>query len=201
MTIHLYTDGGIRPLPTLPQGWGLGGTGYVAADATTQKILFEGARHHPSQTTNQRMELSAAIEGLEMAMVLAPKRQIIIHSDSAYMVNCIGQAWWYNWMVKQNGAWLNSSKQPVENSDLWRALLALCRLSYGKVAATHGPKCWTRLRHTEDAKAIRQNCESGLDVSFVKVKGHSGIPLNERADLLATRGKNGETLGYPVLGG
>jgi ribonuclease HI len=205
VTIHIYTDGGIRPDKALAAGTGHGGTGYTAVDAEDGSFLFEGASHYPGPTTNQRMELLAAIEGIEAARTYAGKdrtRQIVVHSDSAYMVNCLKQEWWFNWMVKQGGQWLNSSKKPVENADLWRRLLALCQLSYYRLSPIFGPRePWKRLQNPDDRVVIKASIETGLNVSFVKVKGHSGIPLNERADQLATKGKNGQTVQYPDAGG
>ena len=193
MTIHLYTDGGIRPMKHLPVGTGLGGTGVVAVCGETLTPHFELATHYDCETTNQRMELLAAIEGLEViqASEVLRKHAVVIHSDSAYMINCLEQAWWYNWMVKQRGAWLNSSKQPVENADLWRRLLALVRMSSLRVAQALGPKGYAKLYTEEDRAAIQASATKGLDVAFKKVKGHTGIPLNEKADQLATTAKNG----------
>ena len=196
MAIHLYTDGGIRPMSHLPAGSGLGGTGAVAVDADTLTPHFELATHYPEQTTNQRMELLAAIEGLEVIRDSEALRsqRIVIHSDSAYLINCLAAEWWYNWMVKQRGAWTNSSKKPVENSDLWRRLLGLVRMSSLRVAQALGPKGYAKLYTEEDRQAIFASAQSGLDVAFKKVKGHSGIPLNEKADQLATTAKNGENV-------
>ena len=191
--IHVYTDGGIRPDSSMPQGSGYGGTGVVVVNALDGSVLFESSTFYDEQTTNQRMELLAAIEGLEAIRRLPlVYSAIALHSDSAYLINCMQDRWWYNWMVKQNGGWKNSSKQPVENSDLWRRLLSNLRVSYHLVAGAFGPKPWGKLYLQDDRDAIRAACNNGLDnVSFVKVKGHAGIPLNERADQLATAGKNG----------
>jgi ribonuclease HI len=193
--IHVYTDGGIRPDPSMPQGTGYGGTGVVVVLASDDSVLFESSTHYPQQETNQRMELLAAIEGLEAIKRLPlVYSSIAVHSDSAYLINCMRDRWWYNWMVNQNGGWKNSSKQPVENADLWRRLLANMRTSYHLVCGAYGPKPWSKLYLQEDRDAIRAACDGGLDnVTFVKVKGHAGIPLNERADQLATAGKNGAT--------
>jgi len=71
-----------------------------------------------SRTTNQRMELTGPIEGLR---ALAGRRVVAIYSDSAYVVNCFRDKWYVRW--RQNG-WRNAQKKPVENRDLWEALLA-----------------------------------------------------------------------------
>lgn len=73
------------------------------------------------RTTNNRMELTAVIRALETAAEMDPA-SIVVHSDSAYIVNCFHQKWYVRW--RQNG-WKNAKKQPVENQDLWEALLAL----------------------------------------------------------------------------
>jgi ribonuclease HI len=97
-------------------------------------------------TTNQRMELRGAIEGLRS---LDGRRRVEIYSDSAYLVNCFRDKWYVRW--RENG-WKNVQKKPVGNRDLWEALIAL----------------------------VDQH-----DVSWHKVAGHAGDPLNERADRLA----------------
>lgn len=201
MTIHLYTDGGIRPMKHLPAGTGLGGTGVVAVNGETLATHFELATHYPHETTNQRMELLAAIEGLEAIRDVDVLRghRIVLHSDSAYMINCFAAEWWYNWMVKQRGAWTNSSKKPVENVDLWRRLLGLVRMSSLRVAQTFGPKGYMKLYTEEDREAIKASATTGLEVAFKKVKGHSGIPLNEKADQLATIAKNGQDVRRGIL--
>ena len=63
--IHVYTDGGIRPNSSMPQGSGYSGTGVVVVNALDGSVLFESSTFYDEQTTNQRMELLAAIEGIE----------------------------------------------------------------------------------------------------------------------------------------
>ena len=72
-------------------------------------------------TTNQRMELTAAIEGLA---AIPDRRRVLLHSDSAYVVNCFRDRWWEGW--ERNG-WKNAGKQPVANRDLWERLIAAAR--------------------------------------------------------------------------
>ncbi len=72
-------------------------------------------------TTNQRMELTAALEGLR---AVVPGRRVRLHSDSAYVVNCFRDKWYERW--EQNG-WHGAGKKPVTNRDLWEALLAEVR--------------------------------------------------------------------------
>jgi ribonuclease HI len=194
--ITLYTDGGIRPDISMPLGTGFGGAGCIAE--LDGQPLFEASYFCNGQTTNQRMELMAAIKGLTQIHLLIQDKKISkdglivnLHSDSAYMINCIKDGWWYNWMVKSKGKWANSAGKPVENIDLWRLLLSLSNDAYKRVSVQFGPKHpWTKLYLDEDAKVIKSSY-SGLNVNFIKVKGHAGIPLNEKADQLATHGKNG----------
>lgn len=72
-------------------------------------------------TTNNRMELLAAIEALR---ALKSPCRVQVYSDSAYLVNAFRQNWLANW---QRNGWVNSKKEPVENQDLWRELLAVAR--------------------------------------------------------------------------
>ena len=132
----MYTDGACSGNPG-PGGWGV-----VLIEAGRERELSGGARG----TTNQRMELTAPLEGLRS---LGGRRRVAIHSDSAYVINCFRDRWYERW--RRNG-WLNAQKKPVENRDLWEALIAEVE------------------RH---------------DVTWHKVAGHSGDPLNDRADALA----------------
>ena len=134
--IVMYTDGACSGNPG-PGGWGA--------------ILIEDGREvelsgGENPTTNQRMELTAPLEGLRS---LAGRRRVSIYSDSAYVINCFRDRWYERW--RKNG-WINAQKKRVDNRDLWEPLIALAE------------------RH---------------DVTWHKVAGHSGDPLNERADALA----------------
>jgi ribonuclease HI len=71
------------------------------------------------RTTNQRMEITAALEAVR---ALAPAGPVVVVSDSTYVVNCFRDRWWVKW--EANG-WRNAKKQPVANADLWRPLVEL----------------------------------------------------------------------------
>ena len=73
------------------------------------------------QTTNQRMELTAVIEGLA---AIPGQRRVRVHSDSAYIVNCFRDGWWERW---EGNGWKNAQKQPVANRDLWERLITETR--------------------------------------------------------------------------
>ena len=106
--VTIYTDGACSGNP------GPGGWGAIVMDDGREVELSGGL---PS-TTNQRMELTGPIEGLR---ALAGRRVVAIYSDSAYVVNCFRDKWYVRW--RRNG-WRNAQKKPVENRDLWEALLA-----------------------------------------------------------------------------
>ena len=107
--VIIYTDGACSGNP------GPGGWGAVLFYGRQQKELSGGAKN----TTNQRMELTAAVKALE---ALNQPCSVTLYSDSAYLVNAFKQHWLDNWL--KNG-WVNAKKQPVENQDLWKKLAAL----------------------------------------------------------------------------
>ena len=72
-------------------------------------------------TTNQRMELRGAIEGLA---AIPGRRRVNLYTDSAYVMNCFRDRWYERW---ERSGWLNSGKQPVANRDLWERLIAETR--------------------------------------------------------------------------
>lgn len=105
--VTIYTDGACSGNP------GPGGWGAVLIYGEHEKALSGGAHN----TTNNRMEITAAIEALK---ALKQPCNVRLYSDSAYLVNCVNQGWYRKW--QQNG-WMTGKKQPVENKDLWQKLL------------------------------------------------------------------------------
>lgn len=103
--VHIYTDGSCLGNP------GPGGYGIVIEYGEHQKELSAGYK----LTTNNRMEMLAAIKGLE---ALKRPCDVILTTDSQYLRQGI-QTWIHNW--KKNG-WRTSAKKPVKNADLWQAL-------------------------------------------------------------------------------
>ena len=136
--VVIYTDGACSGNP------GPGGWGAVLIAGHKERDICGGE----APTTNNRMELMAAIQALE-----ALKRPCLVelHTDSEYLRQGITQ-WINGWKVR---GWRTADKKPVKNEDLWRRLDE------------------ARARHT---------------VTWRWVKGHSGHPLNERADALARKG-------------
>ncbi|MGN6672917.1 MAG: ribonuclease HI [Thermomicrobiales bacterium] len=102
----MYTDGGCKGNPG-PGGWG------VVLLAGTRRRELSGAE---PLTTNNRMELRAAIEGLR---ALNRRCQVTIVTDSEYLKNGI-TTWIKSW---QRNGWQTKERQPVKNADLWRELL------------------------------------------------------------------------------
>ncbi len=108
--IIVYTDGGCRGNP------GPGGYGAVILDGETRTELVQGYR----KTTNNRMELMACIVALE---ALAPSSDVVLHSDSSYVVNGMSKGWAKKWRANH---WMRTKQDAAENADLWARLLDLC---------------------------------------------------------------------------
>ncbi len=105
--VVIYTDGACSGNP------GPGGWGAILRYGETEKELSGGA----AETTNNQMELLAAINALE---ALSRPCTVNLHTDSKYVQNGITQ-WMKGWI--RNG-WKTASKKPVENADLWKQLSA-----------------------------------------------------------------------------
>ena len=103
--VEIYTDGACRGNP------GPGGWGALLIAGRHRKTLHGGEQ----ETTNNRMELLAAIEALN---ALKGPRSVILHTDSKYVMDGIND-WMPNW--KKRG-WKTAARKPVKNQDLWRAL-------------------------------------------------------------------------------
>jgi len=104
-TVEIFTDGACSGNPG-PGGWGL-----VLRWRGTEKELFGGE----PQTTNNQMELMAAIQGIES---LKRPSKVDLYTDSTYVRDGITK-WIHGW--KRNG-WRTSAKKPVKNEDLWKRL-------------------------------------------------------------------------------
>lgn len=79
-------------------------------------------------TTNQRMELTAALKACEEIEAMDGFATVKLYSDSAYLINCYKQNWWKSW--RANG-WRNSKKEPVANQDLWEKLIRYFMMAPG----------------------------------------------------------------------
>jgi ribonuclease HI len=134
---EMFTDGACRGNPG-PGGWGV-----LLRFNDHEKTLY-GAE---AATTNNRMELMAAIKGLES---LKRPCKVRLTTDSQYVMKGI-QEWMDNW--KRRG-WKTATRKPVKNVDLWQRL--------DRIAREH-------------------------DIEWRWVRGHSGHPENEQADMLANK--------------
>lgn len=109
MNVTIYTDGACSGNP------GPGGWAAILISGDSQKEISGFA----AQTTNNRMELTAVLEGLR---ALKLPCSVEVRSDSSYLVNAFRKRWLDNW---QRNGWKTSTGRPVENQDLWQELLAV----------------------------------------------------------------------------
>jgi len=108
--VEIATDGACKGNP------GKGGWGVVLRMGSTEKELSGGEAH----TTNNRMEMMAAIQGLK---ALTRPCRVTLHTDSRYVMDGLTK-WIHGWM--KNG-WKTADKKPVKNADLWQELLAAAK--------------------------------------------------------------------------
>ena len=108
-TVTLYTDGACSGNP------GPGGWGAILEYQGTEKELCGGER----ETTNNRMELTAVIRGLQ---ALKESCIVELYSDSKYVIDGLSKGWAESWRVK---GWRKADKKPALNPDLWGELLDL----------------------------------------------------------------------------
>ena len=111
-TVTLYTDGACSGNP------GPGGWGAILAYNGVEKELSGGE----AGTTNNRMELTAVIRGLE---ALKEPCHVELYSDSKYVIDALEKGWAKSWQAKN---WRKPDKKPALNPDLWEKLLALTEI-------------------------------------------------------------------------
>ena len=107
--VDIYTDGACRGNP------GKGGWGAILVYGDKEKELSGGE----ASTTNNRMELTAAIRALS---ALKERCEVTLYSDSKYMIDAIEKKWVYSWRDK---GWKRADRSPALNVDLWEVLLSL----------------------------------------------------------------------------
>lgn len=110
--VLIYTDGACSVNP------GEGGWAAILRFGEREKEISG----YEAETTNNKMELRAAIEGLK---ALKEPCDVELYSDSSYLVNSFEKNWLENW--KSNG-WMNKSKDEVKNIELWKELDRLCNI-------------------------------------------------------------------------
>jgi len=108
--VVMYTDGACEPNP------GVGGYGVVLLSENRRREISGGFRF----TTNNRMEIYAAIAGLE---ALKSPCRVTIYSDSQYLVSAMTEGWVEKWKSRD---WWRTHKERAINADLWQRLSALC---------------------------------------------------------------------------
>ena len=111
---EVYTDGATSKngAKDAPGGWA-----YIILKDGEVIVADSGGERG---TTNQRMELTAALRACETIEKLDGFATVKLYSDSAYLIRCFKEHWWKNW--RSNG-WKNSKKEPVANQDLWEKLI------------------------------------------------------------------------------
>lgn len=114
MEVIIYTDGSARGNPNGPGGYGVVLQYVDGGGKLHEKEFSQGY----IKTTNNRMELMAAIAGLE---ALKRPCDVRLYSDSQYLCNAFNNHWIDGWIKK---GWRRSKNEPVKNRDLWERLLA-----------------------------------------------------------------------------
>lgn len=118
--VDIYTDGACSGNP------GNGGWCAILIYQQYEKVLYG----HVPETTNNRMEMLAAIKGLE---ALKEPCFVNIYSDSAYLVNAFQEGWIVHW---KNNDWKTKTRKPVKNKDLWVRIVDLTQshiITFNKV--------------------------------------------------------------------
>jgi ribonuclease HI len=139
-SVEIFTDGACKGNPG-PGGWGV-----VIRSGSAEKELSGGE----PRTTNNRMELLAAIRGLE---ALKRPCQVTLYTDSIYVRDGISK-WIHGW--RKNG-WRTANRKPVKNAELWQELLdaaAPHRIEWRWVKGHAG--------HPENERADRLACDAAL---------------------------------------
>lgn len=109
--IEIFTDGACSGNP------GPGGWGTILRYKGIEKELSGGEK----ETTNNRMEITAVLKGLE---ALKEPCEVILTTDSKYVCDSVEKGWVFSW---EKNNWIKKDKSPALNSDLWKELLKLLR--------------------------------------------------------------------------
>lgn len=155
---HVYTDGACSGNP------GPGGWAAVILDADKQPLLEVSG--FQADTTNNRMEILAAVAGIAKTLELSPNPEIVLYSDSSYLVNANTKGWMNSWLLSN---WKNGS---VKNQDLWQELNSLLRQV--KIR-------WVKVKGHSD-NIFNNRCDQ-LAVAEVKKNAPGVIPVIDNAAL------------------
>ncbi len=151
--VTLYTDGGCLHNP------GPGGYGVILVYDSNRRELSGGFR----LTTNNRMEIYAAIAGLE---ALKEPCSVTVYSDSQYLVNAMQKGWAHRWRSK---GWKRSNKEKAINPDLWERLLALCEIHRVRFNWLRGHAGHSENERCDElAKAAAQDSRLAVDDGYEK---------------------------------
>lgn len=158
--IEIYTDGSALGNP------GPGGYGIVLKWREMRKTASQGFK----KTTNNRMELLAVVEALHMLNDFAKDKQIVIYSDSKYVIDAVEKKWVFNWVKK---GFKNKA-----NDDLWRRFLDIYpRYSIhfvwvkGHSGVPENEVCDTLAKKAAEGKSL------SVDHGYIKNKDHGNTLL------------------------
>lgn len=172
--VNIYTDGACAGNQ---EENNIGGWGAILEYGKHKKEAFGGEIN----TTNNRMELTALAEALEM--LTRDGLPVRVFSDSAYLIRCMNEKWYINW---QKNGWKNASKKPVENKDLWERIIL------------HLPNNEFRFYHVKGHVNLNSP-NTDIDGHYKKFMAKNGnsftkdnflyiTEMNNRADELANKG-------------
>jgi len=155
--VHVYTDGastGSR---------GPGGYGAVISFRRGETVEISGSER---ETTNLRMELTAACAALE---TVGEGHTVTVYADASYLVNCMRRGWHEKW--RKNG-WLNYRKRPVANRDLWERLL--------EATAHHREVRWKKVKgHSRTAGAHKSGNDRADELAVAAKRRVEGTPTTD----------------------
>ena len=155
-TVTLYTDGACSGNP------GLGGYAGVLMYGSAKKEYSDAEK----DTTNNRMEVKAVIEGLKL---LKYPCIVDVYSDSAYTVNAFQEGWIYAW---KKGNWKKADGKAVQNVDLWEELYALTQ--------THEVRFHKVAGHADNE--LNNRCDELARSAIVALRKSLPIELDEGAE-------------------
>ena len=185
VTTTVYTDGACLGNPG-PGGW---------AWAVPEGRYASGAE---ALTTNQRMEIKAALEAVQ-----ALEGPLEVVSDSTYVVNCFRDRWWEGWLAR---GWRTAAKKPVANRDLWEPLVDAVRRDPGRVRFTwvkgHGEDPMNDLVDRLAVEAARSQ-QGRTGVGLPQDLGPGDVPSRRGDDPRVPAGHRRVVSGHrpPALGG
>jgi ribonuclease HI len=163
--IVIHTDGSCRGNP------GPGGYGVVIVRGAKRIELSEGFR----LTTNNRMELMACIAALK---ALGTPSDVILYSDSRYVVNAINKGWARKWRTNQ---WMRTRTEAAENIDLWDQLLDLCDQYQVQFIWVHGHAGHSENERCDElATAATQGEELKEDHLYIQGRTRISKPLQHK---------------------